>query len=271
MPAIRNNMCSPQVKTSNCSSIANAIPLVGLPTDADIICGRGRGIWSHPGNLKFKYLIESNLHAYSQTVRRKEKSVIINHVLDTTILMGARFVKKEQNVWYAVDEKEAREKTAHAMRDFLKRRIQDFQQNKDNKRKRDLQAQPESLQPDWIGSERSKRSFSDPSPVLSRSIFEFNLASGIEANVSRSMSCSDLNSTFDLEPTPILESSTVNHQAPLQTPATRDREDERLQLFNSADSLHNLFEVHNSDEPVLDIQPSALDRPSENFNVPDFC
>lgn len=279
-------MCLEKANPPSKGFITNSIPLVGLPTDADIICGRGRGVWTHPGNLKFKLLIEHNLQAYAQAERRKEKSLIINHVLDTMMLSGARFVKKERSVWYVIDEKEAREKTAHAMRDFLKRRRQEQGQEhiNDKKRKRDKQ---EQSPPDWTNFEPSmhsmKRSLSEPQAALSRSFFDFKLSSsdGEENNatpnffvsLSRSKSLSDLNKAMDLEPLAIFSSTmtALNDQAPM--PIRSDWDDERLRLFNkeSADPLQNLFGSTSTDEPNLDLKSLELDDSSGNFNFPDFC
>ncbi|KAL3938627.1 MAG: hypothetical protein SGBAC_006504 [Bacillariaceae sp.] len=280
-------MCSPK---ANHGSIENDTPLVGLPTDADIVCGRGRGIWTHPGNLRLKLLIECNLQAYSQAVRRREKSLIINHVLDTMILTGARFVKKERSVWYVIDEKEAREKTAHAIRDFLKRRrqCQDPNKTKPKKRERSKHAQSPAIavpKPDWTNFEPSvpatsmKRSFSEPPKNLSRNLYDFKASSldGKQQNTP-TLPCVSLpkSSSFsafsrsDLEPTPILSATASYHAA---MPTRVDRNDERLQLSNveSTDPLQNLFGSTCTGEPNLALKSSILDESSEGFNVPDFC
>jgi hypothetical protein len=95
--------------------------MVGCPTNDDIICGRGRGAWTNPGNVKFKKVIEDNLQRYSDACRRKEKSLVIDSVVNTMLSRGARFVKQENKCWYDISKKEAREKTAHAIRDFQSR------------------------------------------------------------------------------------------------------------------------------------------------------
>ncbi|CAJ1943241.1 unnamed protein product [Cylindrotheca closterium] len=287
-------MCSPQANPPSNDSITNATPLVGLPTDVDIVCGRGRGVWSHPGNLKFKLLIECNLPAYSQAVRRKEKSLIINHVLHTMILTGARFVKQQRNVWYALDEKEAREKTAHAMRDFSKRRRQDQDPQKTNnkKRKRIKKAQAPTIavaKPDWTNFQTSapttfvKRSFSEPQTTLSRSLLDFKMSSYDDKEESaatlphpslpKSKSLSDLYKSFDMEPRAVFSTNTTPYHLHARLPTRIDRDDERLQLFHmeTTDPLQNLFGSAATDEPNLSLKSSVLDESSENFNLPDFC
>ena len=281
-PAAKNNniMCSQQGHTANGTPSGQSIPLVGLPTDADIVCGRGRGIWTHQGNLKFKYAIESNLEAYSQAVRRKEKSNIINHVMNSMLLTGARFVKKEDNIWCELDENQAREKTAHAMRDFLKSR----RKGSTKKRSRDHKSQQHSTETKRGKSNPAasmKRSYSDPSPSLAKmSIFDFDMFSGAEASthihsypeVTRSQSYSDLIKSLDLEPTPILEMMMNTKNS---VPRSVHRDDERLQLPNvgNSDPFHSLLEKACSEEPFLGTKYSSTDKqPDESFSsFPDFC
>ena len=96
-------------------------PIQGLPTDDDVICGRGRGIWTNPGNLKFKRIIEENLHRYSSAISKKEKMTVIESVYELMIVNGSRFLKEEYGLYYEINKKDARQKTARAIRGFYKR------------------------------------------------------------------------------------------------------------------------------------------------------
>ena len=100
------------------------------PKANDIILGRGRGIWRTPGNIKFKAVVVANLQTYSDAKGRKEKSKVVDRVLQETMAGGARFLKQKNDLvggdeWVQVSLKEAREKVAHALRDFHSKWMKD--------------------------------------------------------------------------------------------------------------------------------------------------
>ena len=92
-----------------------------VPTDNDVILGRGRGNWRSPGNKKYKIVILQHLQRYSDAPQRKDKSLVINDVMKHMMSIGARFLKKENGIWVQLTEKKTREKIAHAVRDFHSR------------------------------------------------------------------------------------------------------------------------------------------------------
>ena len=92
-----------------------------IPTDNDVILGRGRGNWRSPGNKKYKIVILQHLQRYSDAPQRKDKSLVINDVMKHMMSTGARFLKKENGIWVQLTEKKTREKIAHAVRDFHSR------------------------------------------------------------------------------------------------------------------------------------------------------
>jgi hypothetical protein len=108
------------------------ITLIDAPSDNDIIAGRGRGAWLHPGNKKMKRVIEAKLEQYDRATRKKEKIDIINEIHHTMIDRGARYLqqRKDGNQWYEIGKAEAREKTAQAVRGFFKRWKESTRANK---------------------------------------------------------------------------------------------------------------------------------------------
>lgn len=45
------------------------------PTELDVLCGRGSGVFLHPGNQRFREIVHRHSQRYFQTSRRMEKSL----------------------------------------------------------------------------------------------------------------------------------------------------------------------------------------------------
>lgn len=52
------------------------------PNDNDIICGRGKSV-THPGNHKFRRLVQSRKEEYKQAKRRDDKTNIAFEIVET--------------------------------------------------------------------------------------------------------------------------------------------------------------------------------------------
>ena len=90
-------------------------PRIVVPTNLDILFGRGKKYREHLGNMKMVDVLEENLERY-ESVGLKEKSVVISEVTQEIKSRGARFLKLENNVWKEVDDKLAKEKVSHGFR-----------------------------------------------------------------------------------------------------------------------------------------------------------
>jgi hypothetical protein len=90
-------------------------PHIVIPTNRDILFGRGKKYREHLGNLKMVSTLESYIELY-ESVGVREKSVVIANVTKELMDKGARFLKLEGDVWQPVDEKVAREKVSHCFR-----------------------------------------------------------------------------------------------------------------------------------------------------------
>lgn len=105
-------------------------PLILNPTDLDILCGRGRGFFEHPGNRRMLGIINQFKTEY-QTSCKMDKNIIANRVLDLIVhpcsASGStpRFLKKavhkrgaaSRNAWCELDEAEIVKKVAHTLRE----------------------------------------------------------------------------------------------------------------------------------------------------------
>jgi hypothetical protein len=87
-----------------------------VPTSTDILCGRGRTHFSHPGNKQFREIVGKSLGAYLDASTRTQKSKIVKNITNEALEHGARFLKQERKskVWYIAGLKLAREKVRRA-------------------------------------------------------------------------------------------------------------------------------------------------------------
>lgn len=94
-----------------------------VPGEHDVICGRGRRIFMHAGNVRFRRMVEDCLEEYSSTVTKMEKTFILGDIIAQVRANSpdGGFVKKDpkDNRWYEVGDYLAREKTSQAFRDAL--------------------------------------------------------------------------------------------------------------------------------------------------------
>lgn len=105
--------------------------LVSRPRDTDVLCGRGRGYFEHPGNRRMLAIISQFKSEY-QTASKTEKSIITHRVLQLILnprdgTARPRFLKEESNgkkkergvngSWSELCEKEIHKKVAHTLRE----------------------------------------------------------------------------------------------------------------------------------------------------------
>jgi hypothetical protein len=83
------------------------------PGNFDVICARGKRALQHPGNVRFRNMVEMHLQVYSQASSKLQKSSIVTTIVDhvrRTSPQGG-FVREEKCIWYEVGDHIAREKT----------------------------------------------------------------------------------------------------------------------------------------------------------------
>ena len=62
-------------------SIIDPSKAVSAPDVNDVICGRGKSV-THPGNLKFRYLVQARKEEYKLAKRRDEKTRIAFEIVE---------------------------------------------------------------------------------------------------------------------------------------------------------------------------------------------
>ena len=90
------------------------------PTDNDILLGRFKQSFNHPGNICFRTLINENVDLYMQAYTRREKGIVIKGLYNLLISQGRRFLIQYGKRWVNVsDASISRDKVSHAIRDAV--------------------------------------------------------------------------------------------------------------------------------------------------------
>jgi len=100
--------------------------IVNKPSDNDVLFGRGGRINEHPGNKKFRAIVNTYKNHYNNQRSKREKRKIINEVIDRIMSMGGIFLEKGPSGNYIEQKREkAFKKTSQALREGApkKRRI----------------------------------------------------------------------------------------------------------------------------------------------------
>lgn len=103
------------------TSIIDTTSAIVQPGQFDIVCGRCKDAFNHSGNRRFRAILRKSLPQYETLHSRTKISALISDI--TSLLMhelGVRFLKRQQQakLWIELDEKEARKKVGHALRDM---------------------------------------------------------------------------------------------------------------------------------------------------------
>jgi len=94
------------------------------PSDYDVVCGRGKGSYNRPGNLRFRQIVRDNIPTYHQARTKYEKSTVLNNIIDyvrSSDNGSARFIKFDTKTreWYELSDDQAREKVGHTIRESI--------------------------------------------------------------------------------------------------------------------------------------------------------
>jgi len=92
--------------------------IVYCVAEEDVICGRDKYAHRHPGNKKFRIVIQQYCERYRDAKRRADKTEITNEVISHVTNGGGRFVKFEKKCdsWVLVAFPAIQDKVSHALR-----------------------------------------------------------------------------------------------------------------------------------------------------------
>jgi hypothetical protein len=110
------------IQSSNTFSFDGSF--IECPTRHDILFSRGGNAWSHMGNVRFRYVLESRRQEHADASNNDVKARIITEIVELLDTGGYRFLvwDKPNGWWTRISEPSAiRNKVAVAMRDHSKR------------------------------------------------------------------------------------------------------------------------------------------------------
>lgn len=89
------------------------------PGQSDILCGRCKVVFNHPGNRRFRGVLRKNLPRYDAISGRTTVAALISEITSHIMQgLGFKFLKRQGTGWIELDAKEARKKVGHALRDM---------------------------------------------------------------------------------------------------------------------------------------------------------
>merc|ERR1711935_1002192 len=96
--------------------------IILVPSDVDILLGRGKPFQNHVGNQQMLNLVDKYRQRYHQT-ERKEKHDIIEKVMGIISGSGGRFLRRVdyENCWVEVSHTIAYRKVGHAFRSKVRK------------------------------------------------------------------------------------------------------------------------------------------------------
>jgi len=83
---------------------------------ADVLSGRNRASYNHPGNVRFRDVILQHYKTYQASSRNINKCKVVFAVREAIDSTGGRFLKHQLDKWVLATDTEVREKIAHALR-----------------------------------------------------------------------------------------------------------------------------------------------------------
>lgn len=86
--------------------------IIELPTRHDVLTGKGRPIQHHPGNVRFRDIVDQHMDEYNAT-KKGSKAIVIRKVINAVLESSGRFLAKTKQGWWQVaSDQEARDKVA---------------------------------------------------------------------------------------------------------------------------------------------------------------
>jgi hypothetical protein len=104
------------------------MPDTYIPTDWDVLCGRGKQNWKMTGNVNFRMVIRASVARYVAAPSKADKTAVIVSVVDKIRRQGGHFLKEQRqhqqqygsscsSCWYDIGDAAARDKVGHSLRD----------------------------------------------------------------------------------------------------------------------------------------------------------
>jgi hypothetical protein len=83
----------------------------------DVLCGRTAESYGHPGNTRFRDIVQQRREEYRSATRRSDKNLITKQVIQSVLGHGGRFLRFDARVgWTPLNDELVYEKVSHALR-----------------------------------------------------------------------------------------------------------------------------------------------------------
>jgi hypothetical protein len=92
------------------------LPVDYRPNEYDVICGRGRGVYRHTGNMKFHALLVAHIPEYQTLQSKIDKTTFFNKMIDLVRSQNngtTRFVRRHEHnnhMWEELSDDQIRDK-----------------------------------------------------------------------------------------------------------------------------------------------------------------
>ena len=91
----------------------------------DVLFGRGKVSYNHPGNKQFRMLVKKYSTDYNEAmIPRSQRTDIVSVVIAAVHQKGGRFLRMDDGEWLPVKYKQIKEKVSHALRDVLLKTVE---------------------------------------------------------------------------------------------------------------------------------------------------
>ena len=126
-------------RTTQTSDDSESQPLFEHPAANDVLCGKDKTYGSHPGNQRFREMIESFAEVYKSNRSKQDKMKITRTIVAAMKQQyNTRFIKPVKsngiNMWAQISNAIARDKVSHALR-FAANMKKDFRKSVCKKKK----------------------------------------------------------------------------------------------------------------------------------------
>lgn len=93
-------------------SIKNYLPSNFIPTLHDVVCARGKAAYLHPGNQRYRDIIDNNIDKYigAKNSKNKKSAIVMKIVEEVRCDAPAGFVRycNKEQLWYEIGDEAAR-------------------------------------------------------------------------------------------------------------------------------------------------------------------
>eukprot|EP00547_Thalassionema_nitzschioides_P013901 CAMPEP_0194252396 /NCGR_PEP_ID=MMETSP0158-20130606/27494_1 /TAXON_ID=33649 /ORGANISM="Thalassionema nitzschioides, Strain L26-B" /LENGTH=117 /DNA_ID=CAMNT_0038989799 /DNA_START=73 /DNA_END=423 /DNA_ORIENTATION=- len=92
--------------------------IILFPQPNDVLCQTGKSTFEHEGNRYFRAIIEDKKASYQAAPDRRQKSLILEEVVQHILNRGGRFLKRKTNKdhWVVASLRDAKDKSSYAFR-----------------------------------------------------------------------------------------------------------------------------------------------------------